>query len=216
MPIRAAHVDTGNVGRLALTGLIESPRYELTGGYVSTPGEVADLDTSTGTAGGGDLDALPSTEPKCVGYYAIGDTRLQEAIEDCRRILAARVYIGGSAPGLLQYLWQVQPQEYIARVEEAARHGDSSLFSTGGDPGFANDLRRTDGNVPLEQVGCMEVADYTIYDGSTVMFEVMGFGRPLDETSRAAATRGAEHCVGSAIRQLAVGLGITVDTITER
>ena len=30
-PIRVAHVGTGNVGSLALTGLLINPRYELTG-----------------------------------------------------------------------------------------------------------------------------------------------------------------------------------------
>lgn len=61
----------------------------------------------------------------------------------------------------------------------------SDLDALLADPGFANDL------IPfaiastcqkLEQVRCMEIADYATYDGSTVMFDVMGFGRTLDET----------------------------------
>ncbi|MEV4238162.1 diacylglycerol kinase [Nocardia sp. NPDC049737] len=225
MPIRVAHVGTGNVGRLALTGLIESPRYELTGVCVSTPGkvgrdagELAGLDITTGIAAVGDIDALLATEPECVVYCAMGDTRLQEAIEDCRRILTAGVNVVGSAPGLLQYPWRVLPQKYIDPVEEAARQGDSSLFITGVDPGFANDLlpfALTGTCQTVEQVRCMEIADYATYDGVTVMFDVMGFGKPLDETPMLLRPGVLSYAWGPAIRQLATGLGITVDTITE-
>ena len=39
MAIRVAHIGTGNVGRLALTGLITNPRFELTGVWVSSDGQ---------------------------------------------------------------------------------------------------------------------------------------------------------------------------------
>ena len=40
MAIRVAHVGTGNVGRLALTGLLTNPAYELTGVCVSSDAKV--------------------------------------------------------------------------------------------------------------------------------------------------------------------------------
>ena len=40
MAIRVAHIGTGNVGRLALTGLITNPRLELTGVWVSSDAKV--------------------------------------------------------------------------------------------------------------------------------------------------------------------------------
>ncbi|WP_051151705.1 NAD(P)H-dependent amine dehydrogenase family protein [Nocardia niigatensis] len=225
MPIRVAHIGTGNVGRLALTGLIESPRYELTGVCVSTPskagrdaGELAGLDVTTGIAAVGDLDALLATRPDCVVYCTMGDTRLLEAIEDCRRILAAGVNVVGSAPGLLQYPWQVLPPKYIDPVEEAAQAGNSSIFITGVDPGFANDLlplALTGTCQTVEQVRCMEIADYATYDGATVMFDVMGFGKPLSEIPMLLQPGVLSIAWGPAIRQLATGLGITVDSITE-
>ena len=105
-------------------------------------------------------------------------------MEDVLRILAAGVNVVGSALVVLQFPWRLMPEKYIARMEEAARQGNSSLFITGVDPGFANDL------IPfalagtcqsIEQVRCMEIADYATYDGAVVMFDVMGFGQPLDE-----------------------------------
>src|ERR1700730_9694190 len=112
MPIRVAHVGTGNVGRLALTQLIEDPRFDLIAVCVSSEekvgrdaGELAGLDVSTGVPATGDLDAVLGAHPDCVVYCAMGDTRTPEAMEDCRRILAAGTNVVGSAPGGLQYPW---------------------------------------------------------------------------------------------------------------
>ncbi|MEV6217144.1 diacylglycerol kinase [Nocardia sp. NPDC051833] len=225
MPIRVAHVGTGNVGRLALAGLIESPDYTVTGVCVSSPeklgrdaGDLAGLEVTTGIAAVGDLDDLLATDPECVVYCAMGDTRLKEAIEDCRRLLAAGVNVVGSAPGMLQYPWNALPPKYIARVEDAAEQGDSSLFITGVDPGFANDLlplALTGTCQTVEQVRCLEIADYATYDGATVMFDVMGFGQPLDEVPMLLQPGILSLAWGPAIQQLASGLGLTLDAITE-
>jgi 2,4-diaminopentanoate dehydrogenase len=225
MAIRVAHVGTGNVGRLALTELVSNPQFELTGLCVSTPekvgkdaGALAGVDVSTGIAAVNDLDAVLATGPECVVYCAMGDTRLPEAMEDCRRILAAGINVVGSTPGLLQYPWGVMPDKYIARIEDAAKQGNSSIFVNGVDPGFINDL------IPfalvstcqrIEQVRCMEIADYATYDGSTVMFDVMGFGKPLDAVPMLLQPGVLSIAWGAAIRQLAVGLGIELDEITE-
>ena len=40
MAIRVAHVGTGNAGRIALTQLIEDPRFELVALCVSTPSKI--------------------------------------------------------------------------------------------------------------------------------------------------------------------------------
>ncbi|MBV9512431.1 MAG: diacylglycerol kinase [Mycobacteriaceae bacterium] len=225
MTIRVAHVGTGNVGRLALTELVTNPAFELTGVCVSSPEKVgkdaaalAGLDASTGVTAVDDLDTVLAATPDCVVYCAMGDTRLPEAMGDCMRILAAGVNVVGSAPGLLMYPWGVMPDKYIARVEEAARQGNSSIFINGVDPGFTNDL------IPfalagtchsVEQVRCMEIADYATYDGSTVMFDVMGFGTPLDEVPMLLQPGVLSIAWGAAIRQLAAGLGIELDNITE-
>ena len=225
MAIRVAHIGTGNVGRLALTGLLTNPQLELTGLCVSSEdkvgrdaGELAGLDVSTGIVATNDLDAVLAGEPECVVYCAMGDNRTPEAMEDVRRILAAGVNVVGSAPVVLQFPWRLMPEKYIARMEEAARQGNSSLFITGVDPGFANDL------IPfalagtcqsIEQVRCMEIADYATYDGAVVMFDVMGFGKPLDEVPILFQPGVLSIAWGTSIRQLAAGLGIEIDDISE-
>jgi hypothetical protein len=225
MAIRVAHIGTGNVGRLALAGLLGNPRYELTALGVSTPekvgrdaGELAGLDVVTGISATDDLDAVLATEPDCLVYCAMGDTRTAEALQDCLKFLAAGVNVVGSAPVVMQYPWHLMPDKYIAGVEDAAQRGNSSLFITGVDPGFANDL------IPfalagtcqtVERVRCMEIADYATYDGAIVMFDVMGFGKPLDELPILFQPGVLSIAWGTSIRQLAAGLGIEIDDITE-
>jgi 2,4-diaminopentanoate dehydrogenase len=224
MAIRVAHVGTGNVGRLALTELITNPQFELTGLCVSSPekvgkdaGTLAGVDVATGITAVDDLDAVLATAPECVVYCAMGDTRLPEAMADVTRILAAGINVVGSSPGLLQYPWGVMPDKYIARIEDAAQQGNSSIFINGVDPGFINDL------IPfalagtcqhVEQVRCMEIADYASYDGAEVM-HYMGFGQPLDDIPMLLQPGILSIAWGTAIGQLAAGLGIEIDEITE-
>ncbi len=89
MAVRVAHIGTGNVGGLALTGLLTNPHFELTAVGVSTPekvgkdaGELAGLDSATGIRATDDLDAVLATAPDCAVYCAMGDTRMPEAMAD--------------------------------------------------------------------------------------------------------------------------------------
>ncbi len=225
MAIRVAHIGTGNVGRLALAELIENPAFELTALCVSSPdkvgkdaGALAGLDVTTGVAATDDLAALLAGEPECAVYCAMGDTRMPDAMRDVGRILAAGVNVVGSAPGVLQFPWRVIPDQFIAPIEDAARLGNSSIYVNGVDPGFVTDL------IPLafagtcrliEQVRCMEIADYATYDGAIVMFDVMGFGKPLDEIPILFQPGVLSIAWGSALRQLAAGLNLSLDSITE-
>ncbi|TXI40231.1 MAG: diacylglycerol kinase [Mycobacterium sp.] len=225
MAIRVVHIGTGNVGRLALSELVANPAFELTALVVSADekvgrdaGELAGLDVVTGITATKDLDAALATNPDCAVYCAMGDNRMPQAMADVHKIAAAGINVVGTSPGVLQYPWGVMPDKYIAPLEEAARQGNSSIYINGVDPGFITDL------IPLafastcasiEQVRCMEIADYATYDGATVMFDVMGFGQPLDEVPMLFQPGVLSVAWGCAIRQLAAGLNITLDSITE-
>ena len=225
MTIKVAAIGTGNVGRHALTQLINDPQYELTGVWVSSDakagrdaGELAGLDVSTGITATTDLDAVLATKPECAVYTALADNRLPDALEDYRRILAAGVNVVGSSAVFFQYPWQVLPDEVLKPIEEATQLGKSSLFVGGIDPGFANDL------LPLalagtcqsiEQIRCMEIINYDTYDSATVMFDVMGFGKPLDDIPLLLQPGVLSFAWGSVVRQLAAGLGIELDEVTE-
>jgi len=225
MAIRVALIGTGNCGALALRQLIEDQRFELTAVWVSTEakvgkdaGELAGLPVHTGVAATGELDAVLASAPECVVYCAMGDTRLPEAMADIRRILAAGINVVGSAPGVLQYPWQVVPDKYIERVESAAAEGDSSVFITGVDPGFATDLlpMALAGTCQsIQQVRMMEIADYATYDGATVMFDVMGFGNRIGDFPILFQPGILSIAWGTAIRQMAAALGVQVEQIRD-
>lgn len=225
MAIRVAHIGTGNVGRLALSELVANPRFDLTGLVVSAEdkvgrdaGELAGNDVHTGVTATNDLDAVLATRPDCAVYCAMGDNRMPQAMEDVRRILAAGINVVGSAPVVLQYPWQVMPDKFIEPLEQAGQQGNSSIYITGVDPGFVTDLiplafASTSGRI--EQIRCMEIADYATYDGAIVMFDVMGFGKPLTEIPMLFQPGVLGIAWGCALRQLAAGLGITLDRILE-
>ncbi|WP_319446639.1 MULTISPECIES: diacylglycerol kinase [unclassified Mycobacterium] len=225
MTIKVAAIGTGNVGKHALTQLINDARFELTAVWVSSDakagkdaGDLAGLDVSTGITATTDLDAVLATNPECAVYTAMADNRLVEALEDYRRILAAGVNVVASAAVFLQYPWGTLPDEMIKPITDAAEAGKASIFVNGIDPGFANDL------LPLalagtcqrvEQIRCMEIINYDTYDSATVMFDVMGFGRPLDEIPMLLQPGVLSLAWGSVVRQLAAGLGIDLDEVTE-
>lgn len=225
MAIPVVQLGTGNVGIHSLRALITNPDFELTGVWVSSAAkagkdaaELAGLSDATGVLASTDLDAVLASGPQCAVYNAMADNRLPEALEDYRRVLAAGVNVVGSGPVFLQYPWQVVPEELIKPLEEAAREGNSSLYVSGIDPGFANDL------LPLalagtcqsiEQLRCMEIVDYATYDSAVVMFDVMGFGKPMDDVPMLLQPGVLSLAWGSVVRQLAAGLGISLDKVTE-
>jgi len=225
MPIKVAAIGTGNVGRHALTQLITDPRFELTAVWVSSDskkgrdaGELAGLEVETGILSTTDLDAVLATGRACAVYTAVADDRLVEALRDYRRILAAGVNVVASAAVFLQYPWGTLPDEMIAPIQEAAAAGNASLFVNGIDPGFANDLlpMALAGTCQrIEQIRCMEIINYDTYDSATVMFDVMGFGKPLDETPMLLQPGVLSLAWGSVVRQLAAGLAIDLDEVTE-
>ena len=225
MAIRTALIGTGNCGSLALKQLVSDARFDLTGVWVSSDakvgkdaGELAGLDVTTGVAASDDLDAIIAAKPECIVYCAMGDTRLPDAMADVRKILAAGVNVVGSGLGVLQYPWQVIPDKYIQRIEDAAREGDSTVFFTGVDPGFATDLlpfALAGTCQSIEQMRTMEIADYATYDGATVMFDVMGFGNAIGDLPMLYQPGVLSIAWGTAIRQLAAGLGIEVDEIKD-
>lgn len=225
MTIRVAQIGTGNCGSLTLRQLIEDPRFELTGVWVSSAdklgkdaAELAHLEGATGVRAVGDLSAIIADAPDCVVYCAMGDIRPKEALADVRAFLEAGIDVVGSSPGFLAYPWGVIGERAIERVETVAREGNATVFVTGVDPGFVTDL------LPLalagtcarvSQIRTMEIADYATYDGATVMFDVMGFGNEIGDLPFLYQPGVLSAAWGVAIRQLAAGLGVEIDEITD-
>ena len=103
-------------------------------------------------------------------------------------------------------------------VEQAAAAGRSTLWVNGIDPGFANDwlaLNLTSISERIDEVRCMEILNYATYDNELVMFDIMGFGRPIDDTPMLLLPGVLTMGWGSVVRQLAAGLGVELDAVEE-
>lgn len=225
MTYRVVQWGTGNVGRHALAGVIANPDLELTGVWVSGPekdgfdaGMLAGLDDSVGIAATTDADALLASRPDCVVYCSMTDNRLFEAVQELQRILAAGVNVVACAPVFFQYPYGVLPDDLLKPVQEAAAQGNSSLWVNGIDPGFANDLlplALAGTCLRIDQLRCLEIVDYASYDNREVMFDIMGFGKPVDDIPMLLQPGVLGLAWGGTVRQLAAGIGVTLDTVTE-
>lgn len=225
MTYRVAQWSTGNVGRNALAGIDAHPDLELAGVWVSDPGkagkdagELAGLGRELGVAATGDADEIFALAPDCVVYTAMADDRIMEAIEDLRRILLAGINVVSSSPVFLQFPDGVVPDEVVAPVRAAAEEGGASLWVNGVDPGFANDwlpLVLTSVCERIDQVRCLEILDYATYDNAKVLFDIMGFGKPVEDVPMLLQPGVLSLAWGSVVRQLAAGLGVELDDVTE-
>ena len=216
---------TGNVGVHAIAGIDARPDLELVGLWVSNPekvgqdaGTLAGLGRTLGVTATNDVDALLALGPDVVVHTAMADNRLMEAIGDMQRILRAGVNVVSSGPVFLQYPYGVVDDSMIDPVREAAVEGGVSLFVNGVDPGFANDalpLVLSGVSERIDEVRVAEILNYATYDQPMVIFDIMGFGRPIDDVPMILQPGVLTMAWGSVVRQLAAGLEVELDSVEE-
>ncbi len=223
MTYRVAQWGTGNVGRLAVRGILEHPDLELVGLMVHSAdkagkdaGELAGLDP-VGVAATTDAADILSLRPDCVSYMASGDLRPDEAVADMSRVLEAGTNVVSTSVVPLVYPPSA-PARYREPLGAACDAGGVSCFTSGIDPGFANDL------VPfaflgacerVDSVRVMEILDYSTYLQADVLFDIMGFGKPLDELPLLLQPGIIGLAWGCTVSVLAAGLGTQLEDIRE-
>ncbi|UEA60227.1 diacylglycerol kinase [Gordonia otitidis] len=221
MSLRVVEWSTGTVGKHAIAGIDAHPDLELVGVWVSDPakvgldaGELAGLGRELGVVATSDVDELLATAPDCIVHTAMTDDRVVESINDLSRFLEAGINVVSSGPVVLQFPHGILPASMIEQIEAAARSGGATLHVNGIDPGFANDvlpLSMTSLAQRIDEVRCMEIADYSTYYQPVVMRDLFGFGQPMDSTPVLLTPGVLGMAWGSVVRQLAAGLGITLD-----
>ena len=224
MSIRVAAWSTGNVGKNAIAGIDNRPDLELVGLWVSNPdkvgkdaGRLANLDRDLGVLATNDVDEIIALEPDCVVHTAMSDDRLFEAMADLERLLRAGINVVSAGPVFLSF--PSGPALGMADgVKQAALDGGASLYVNGIDPGFANDwlpLSLTSISERIEEVRCSEVLNYNTYDQRMIVFDVMGFGKPMDNIPMLLEPGVLTMAWGSVVHQIAAGLGVEIDEIEE-
>jgi 4-hydroxy-tetrahydrodipicolinate reductase len=103
-------------------------------------------------------------------------------------------------------------------LEDACTAAGVSCFTSGIDPGWANDL------LPLVLIGqceyidhvrVMEIVNYATYAQPTVLFDTMGFGKPLDSTPLLLIPGVLSFAWGGVLKVIAAGLGAELDELRE-
>ncbi|NYG58955.1 4-hydroxy-tetrahydrodipicolinate reductase [Nocardioides daedukensis] len=220
--LRVVGWSTGTVGRHVIVGVDRHPDLELVGLWVSNPdkagkdaGELAGLGRELGVTATNDRDALLALKPDAIIHTAMTDDRIFESIEDLKSFLNAGVNVVSSGPVLLQYPYGVLWEDGLREVEEACTRGNASIHVNGIDPGFANDvlpLVMTSLSQRIDQVKVSEIADYSTYYQPVVMRDIFGFGKAVDDEEPMLWKPGILSMGwGSVVRQIAAGLGLTLD-----
>src|SRR6201996_4232420 len=183
---------TGFGGRMVIAEIVKHPLLELVGVGVSNPdkvgrdvGDICGLPEPVGIIATDDADALIALQPDALVHYGPTATHADANIALMTRFLRAGIDVCSTA--MTPWVWptmHLNPPNWIQPITEACGLGESSCFTTGIDPGFANDL------FPLTLMGlCSEVRsvrarellDYTNYEGDYE--NEMGIGFPPERTS---------------------------------
>ncbi|MFD5829685.1 dihydrodipicolinate reductase [Lentzea sp. NPDC060358] len=215
---------TGNVGRSAIRAVEAHPGLKLTGVVVHNPdkagrdaGDLAGLGHELGIAATTDIDAVLAASPRAVVYAASGDIRPDDALADITRaVRAGAVVVTPSLYALYDH--RSAPPELREPVLAAIAEGGGSLFVSGVDPGWGNDvlpLMVSGLGHTIDAVRCQEIFDYSTYDQPDAVRWLIGFGQPLDYQAPMLMATVPTMVWGGQLRLMARALGVELDEIRE-
>jgi hypothetical protein len=213
---------TGFVGKLVIPEIVRHPLFELVGVGVSNPekvgkdvGEICGI-KPIGLAATDDVDALVALKPDALVHYGPTAGYARDNIRYMKKFLLAGIDVCSTA--MTPWVWPTMkqnPPQWITPITEACAAGGASCFTTGIDPGFANDLFPMTlmglcGEVRL--VRALEILDYVNYEGDYEM--EMGIGKPPEFQAMLESTDILVMSWGATIPMMAHAAGIELDAIT--
>ncbi|WP_216897760.1 NAD(P)H-dependent amine dehydrogenase family protein [Nocardia alni] len=221
--IKTAVWGPGSMGLIALRAVIDHPALELSGLVVHSDrkvgrdaGRLCGID-DIGVVATNDPGAVLSGDTEVVVYAAAANTRPAEAIADMASILRAGKDVVSCSVIPLVFPDTVD-DALTAPLEDACAEGGTSFFNTGIAPGFAMDvlpLTLSGLSRSIESVRITEMFNYGTYPDAAAVYEVLGFGKPPEYQAFAATPGVLSFGWGPVLDQLAAGLGVRVDGLTE-
>jgi 2,4-diaminopentanoate dehydrogenase len=221
-PKRVVVWGTGFVGRMVIPEVVRHPAFELVGVGVANPdkvgrdaGELSGIEP-VGIAATDDAEALVDLQPDALVHFGPTAAHAQDNIRDIGTFLRAGIDVCSTS--MTPWVWptmSLNPPSWIDPITEACEAGGSSCFTTGIDPGFANDL------FPLtlmglcgevRQVRALEILDYINYEGDYE--DEMGIGRPPEFVPLLEHTDILVMSWGATVPMMAHAVGIELDEIT--
>lgn len=215
---------TGNVGRAAIRAVDAHPALDLTHVIVHSPdkvgrdaGDLGDVGRHLGMAATDDVAAVLAAGPQAVVYAASGDVRPDDALADIVRAIRAGAVVVTPA---LYALYDQRNAPAVVRdpVVEAVAAGGGSLFVSGIDPGWGNDvlpLLVSGLGTTVDAVRCQEIFDYTTYDQEDSVRYLVGMGQPMDHEPPMLAPTVPTMVWGGQVRLMARALGVELDEVRE-
>lgn len=180
---------TGGIGSIAIRAITQRPDLDLVGVWVHSPekdgkdaGELANGEP-IGLKATGDADALIVLKPDCVVYAASGPERDALAIPDYVKLLNAGINVVTTSTTRLVNPHSYEPADWRDQLSTAAKQGQSSLYASGIEPGFAADylpLVLSTQSSQIEKIHSYEMGLYDDYGVPDIMSDALGFGRPLE------------------------------------
>jgi len=221
-PKRVVVWGTGFVGRMVIPEIVRQPRFELVGVGVSNPekvgrdaGEICGIGP-IGVRATDVVDELIALRPDALVHYGPTAARAADNISLMGAFLRAGIDVCSTA--MTPWVWPamaLNPPAWIEPITAACEEGRASCFTTGIDPGFANDL------FPMTLMGlcgevrsvkALELLDYINYEGDYE--EEMGIGRTPEFTPLLEHTDILVMSWGATVPMIAHAVGIELDAIT--
>jgi 4-hydroxy-tetrahydrodipicolinate reductase len=207
---------------MVIAEILDHPEFDLVGVGVSNPDKVGkDAGVLSGRGEVGvvatdNVSELIALAPDALAHY--GPTAAHA--DDNIRLIGAFLHSGIDvvSTAMTPWVWPAatrNPPTWISPIEQACAEGGASCFTTGIDPGFANDL------FPMALMGlcgrvdsvrAMELVDYAAYTGD---YEAeMGIGRAPDEQALLEIPDILIMAWGPTVPMIAAAAGIELDDIT--
>lgn len=211
MTYRIVQWTTGNVGKQSIDAIQRHPDLELVGCYAWSPdkvgrdvGELCGLEPN-GVLATNEVDALLALKPDCVVYNPmwIDVDEMVRILESGSNIVSTAAFITGHSLG-----------DGRQRIFGACKRGNSSVFGTGINPGFADLLAimTASGCDRIDKIIVSETADSTGYDSPATELPV-GFGRPIDDPDLPQMTANGTAVFQDAVYLIGDALGVEFDEV---
>jgi hypothetical protein len=215
---------TGNVGRAAVRAVAAHPGLTLTAVLVHDAakvgrdaGLIADVGHELGVLATDDVGAVLDARPRAIVYAASGDIRFDEALADVTRAVRSGAVVVTSALYPL-YDQRNAPAELREPVLDAIADGGGSLFVSGVDPGWGNDvlpLLVSGLGSTVDVLRCQEIFDYSTYEQPDSVRYLVGMGQPMDYQPPMLMPGVPTMVWGGQVRLMARALNVELDEVRE-
>jgi 4-hydroxy-tetrahydrodipicolinate reductase len=198
MKYRVIQFGTGFVGHFALRAIIEHPDLELVGVWVHSEDKVGkdagDLCERglVGVKATNDFDVVLALDADCVCSAAGGDGREPWMANAHARILESGKNIVSSSIVGMVHPPSFADKSLLKILQDACQKGGTSYWTSGIEPGF-----------------------YIPQESRKLMFDVLGFGMPLDYEPILFQPGRLRYVWGGPIRAMADGLDVKIEEIRE-